>query len=148
MAGRPWWSMPPGAERQAAKAAYYGSRPELPDVRRGHAPVEFELDGSKGFVGPAGFHWPYATELEKRAARLAAQSDLRPSALVRVMEDSNTVHLVGRSGWWYAANLDSSRLFKVHYLAAVQTETIQSEGTANQPAADNKQPGQPEEVQR
>jgi hypothetical protein len=50
------------------------------------------------------------------------------------------VHLVGRSGWRYPANLDSERLFKVFYGAAVQTET------ANQPAADIQQPGPIEEV--
>ena len=144
MAGRQWWSMPSGPERQAAKAAYYGSRPELPDVRRGHAPVEFELDGRKGFVGPAGFHWPFTTDLEKRAARLAAQSDLRPSPLIQVIEDGGAVHLVGRSGWRYPADLDNPRLFKVFYSAAVQAETIVSEKAANQPAADTPTPGNPE----
>ncbi len=140
MAGRPWWFMPSGPERQAAKAAYYGSCPELPDVRRGRAPVEFELDGCKGFVGPAGFHWPYATELEKRAARLAAQSDLRPSPLIQVVEDGGAVHLVGRSGWKYSADLSNPRLFKVFYSAATQAEMIVTERTANQPAAENEQP--------
>ena len=144
MPGRPWWSMPAGRERQAAKAAYYGSRPELPEVRRGHAPVEFELDDRNGFVGPAGFHWPYETDLEKRAARLAAQSDLRSSPLIEVREENGEVCLVGRSGWRYPANLDSSRLFKVFYGAAIQAETIHGERTANLPAADNEQPGQHE----
>ena len=128
--------MKSGPERQAAKAAYFSTRPELPEVPKGHAPVEF----NGGFVGPAGFHWPYDTNLEKRAARILAQSDLRPSPLIRVVEEDGMVHLVGRSGWRYPANLDSERLFKVFYGAAVQTET------ANQPAADIQQPGPIEEV--
>jgi hypothetical protein len=143
MAGRQWWSMPSGPERQAAKEAYYASRPELPDVPRGRAPAEFEADGRKGFVGTAGFHWPYATDLEKRAARLAAQSDLRPSPLIQVVEDGGAVHLVGRSGWRYPADVSSPRLFKVFYSAAVQAEMIVNERAANKPAADKRTAGQP-----
>ena len=143
MAGRQWWSMPPGRERQAAKEAYYASRPELPDVPKGHAPKEIEVEGRRGFVGPAGFFWPYTGDLEKRAARLAAQTDLRPSPLVQVVEDGGTVRLVGRSGWRYSADLDSPRLFKVFYGAAVQAETIVGARAANQPAADERTAGQP-----
>ncbi len=133
MAGKPWWSLPPGPERAAAKAAYYATRPGLPDVLRGHGPVQCEVDGSKGFVGPAGFFWPYDTDLERRAARLAAQTNLRPSPLIRVVEETGAVRLIGRSGWRYDANLDTPRLFRVFYGAAVQTETTLEERAAKQP---------------
>jgi len=133
----PWWSMKSGPERQAAKAAYFSTRPELPEVPKGHAPVEF----NGGFVGPAGYHWPYDTNLEKRAARILAQSDLRPSPLIRVVEENGMVHLVGKSGWRYAANLDSERLFKVFYGAAVQTEMTQGGRAAITPAAEIEQAG-------
>ena len=140
---RPWWAMPSGRQRRAAKAAYYACRPELPDVPKGHAPKEIEVEGKRGFVGPAGFFWPYNGDLEKRAARLAAQTELRPSPLIQVVEDSGVVHFVGRSGWRYDANLDTARLFKVFYGAAVQAETIVAARAANQPAAGEQAAGQP-----
>jgi hypothetical protein len=51
------------------------------------------------------------------------------------------VHLVGKSGWRYPANLDSERLFKVFYGAAVQTEMTQGGRAAITPAAEIEQAG-------
>jgi hypothetical protein len=119
---RPFWTMKAGPERQAAREAYYASRPELPEVPRGHAPVEFEVNGKRGFVGTSGFHWPYTTDLEKRVARVGAASDLRPDATVKVVEENDAIYFVGRSGARCVAMLDSRWEFRASYGAAIEVE--------------------------
>jgi len=101
------------------------------------APVEF----NGGFVGPPGFHWPFTPILKKTGGPNPSTSDLRPSPLDSSCRKDRQwcILSAGRAGG-ISANLDSERLFKVFYGAAVQTET------ANQPAADIQQPGPIEEV--
>ena len=54
--------MKSGPERRAAKDGILFTRPELPDVAQGHAPVEF----NGGLVGPAGLPLAVHTPIVKK----------------------------------------------------------------------------------
>lgn len=113
-----WWSMRPGPEREAAKAAYYTNWPEV--VPRGTARKVKLSDGQSAFAGSGGV-WPFTDRATKRLAITAAQSGVIPDPRLTIVRANGRFVARGKRGE-YALYTDCVVTFRASYRAASDCE--------------------------
>jgi hypothetical protein len=118
---RPWWSMPSGRERAAAKveyeAAYPLPDPELRPVRTGrHAGYFISASGHEHFFGG---------QTDERVAEVAARADVPPIPdNLRPFERSGRLFWLGKRDV-YSIDLSTPARFRASLNAAINSDSSQ-----------------------
>lgn len=134
MAGRPWWSMPSGRERAAAKAQYEQEHP-LPEPE-----PRAVRSGRHGgyFISASGHEHFFGGRTDRRVAEVAACADLPP-----IPDDLRPFERDGRLFWVgqrsiYPIDLSTPEAFRASLKTAIHSDSSQQATAAPAGLPDNE----------